>query len=72
MPEGSRCTWTSPSARVTDLDGHELIDFSLGDTAAMAGHSPPPTVAAVTRRFAEAGGATAMMPPRTLPLLPPN
>ena len=49
-------------ARVTDLDGHELLDFCLGDTAAMAGHSPLPTVAAVTRRFAEAGGATAMMP----------
>ena len=49
-------------ARVIDLDGHELLDFCLGDTAAMAGHSPPPTVAAVTRRFTDAGGATAMMP----------
>lgn len=49
-------------ARVTDLDGHELIDFSLGDTGAMAGHSPAPVVAAVTERFAEAGGATAMLP----------
>lgn len=37
-------------ARVTDLDGHELVDFCLGDTGAMAGHSarrrrgrdPPP------------------------------
>jgi glutamate-1-semialdehyde 2,1-aminomutase len=28
----------------------------------MAGHSPAPTVAAVTRRFAELGGATTMMP----------
>jgi len=28
-------------ARVTDLDGHELVDFCLGDTGAMAGHSPP-------------------------------
>lgn len=49
-------------ARVVDLDGHELIDFCLGDTGAMAGHSPEPTVAAVTRRYAELGGATAMMP----------
>ena len=48
--------------RVADLDGHELVDFSLGDTGAMAGHSPPATVAAVTARFAEAGGATTMMP----------
>ena len=30
-------------ARVTDIDGHSLTDFSLGDTAAMAGHSPPPS-----------------------------
>jgi glutamate-1-semialdehyde 2,1-aminomutase len=49
-------------ARVTDLDGHELIDFCLGDTGAMAGHSPAPTVEAVEHRLARAGGATAMMP----------
>ena len=48
--------------RVADLDGHELVDFCLGDTGAMAGHSPSATVAAVTARFAEAGGATTMMP----------
>ena len=28
-------------ARVTDIDGHEYVDFALGDTGAMAGHSPP-------------------------------
>jgi glutamate-1-semialdehyde 2,1-aminomutase len=49
-------------AHVEDLDGHDLIDFCLGDTGAMAGHSPAPTVDAVNRRFAELGGATAMMP----------
>ena len=49
-------------ARVTTLDGHELVDFCLGDTGAMAGHSPPATVAAVQARYADAGGATAMMP----------
>ena len=27
-------------ARVWDVDGHEYVDFSLGDTAAMAGHAP--------------------------------
>ncbi|TYB46314.1 transaminase [Actinomadura chibensis] len=53
---------SASGARVTDLDGHELIDFCLGDTGAMAGHSPAPTVAAVTRRYAELGGATAMLP----------
>ena len=49
-------------ARVTDLDGHTYIDLSLGDTGAMAGHSPASVVAAVHRRLAEAGGATAMLP----------
>ena len=27
-------------ARVTDVDGHEYVDFCLGDTGAMAGHAP--------------------------------
>jgi glutamate-1-semialdehyde 2,1-aminomutase len=49
-------------ATVTDLDGHRYVDLCLGDTAAMAGHSPAPTVAAVQRRYAELGGATAMLP----------
>jgi glutamate-1-semialdehyde 2,1-aminomutase len=49
-------------ATVTDLDGITYADFALGDTAAMAGHSPPPVVAAVNRRFADLGGASAMMP----------
>lgn len=49
-------------SRLVDLDGHELVDFCLGDTGAMAGHSPPATVAAVTRRYATAGGATTMLP----------
>jgi glutamate-1-semialdehyde 2,1-aminomutase len=49
-------------ARVVDVDGHELVDFCLGDTGAMAGHSPAATVAAVAARFADAGGATVMMP----------
>ena len=31
-------------ARLTDLDGHEYLDLCLGDTAAMAGHSPEPVV----------------------------
>ncbi len=48
--------------RITDLDGHEYVDFALGDTGAMAGHSPGPTVAAVTERIAELGGITTMMP----------
>lgn len=49
-------------ATVTDIDGISYADFALGDTAAMAGHSPAATVQAVARRFDELGGATAMMP----------
>lgn len=48
--------------RVTDVDGHTYIDFALGDTGAMAGHSPAPTVAAVQRRAGELGGITTMLP----------
>jgi glutamate-1-semialdehyde 2,1-aminomutase len=49
-------------ARLTDVDGHEYVDFCLGDTGAMAGHSPEPVVAAVAERFGTRGGATAMLP----------
>ena len=48
--------------RIVDVDGHEYIDFSLGDTAAMAGHSPRPTVEAVARRVGDLGGITTMLP----------
>ena len=39
-------------ARFTDVDGHEYVDFCLGDTAAMTGHSPEPTVRAVAEQAA--------------------
>ena len=48
--------------RITDVDGHTYIDFALGDTGAMAGHSPRATVEAVTRRLGELGGITTMLP----------
>ena len=48
--------------RVTDLDGHTYVDFALGDTGAMAGHSPAPVVEAVRRRIDTLGGMTAMLP----------
>jgi glutamate-1-semialdehyde 2,1-aminomutase len=35
-------------ARVTDIDGLAYVDFALGDTGAMAGHSPAPVVAQST------------------------
>jgi glutamate-1-semialdehyde 2,1-aminomutase len=53
---------TARGARVTDLDGHTYVDLCLGDTGAMAGHSPPAVVEAVRRRIADDGGLTAMMP----------
>lgn len=49
-------------SRVTDLDGHTYVDFALGDTGAMAGHSPAPTIAAIRRQVEEVGGITAMLP----------
>lgn len=48
--------------RVWDVDGHEYIDFALGDTGAMAGHSPQPTLDAVAHRMSELGGLTTMLP----------
>jgi glutamate-1-semialdehyde 2,1-aminomutase len=48
--------------RLTDIDGHTYVDFCLGDTGAMAGHSPEPTVRAIRRRIEELGGITAMLP----------
>jgi glutamate-1-semialdehyde 2,1-aminomutase len=48
--------------RITDVDGHEYVDFALGDTGAMAGHSPQPTVAAATERMGRLGGITTMLP----------
>ncbi|MDI1462490.1 transaminase [Catellatospora sp. KI3] len=48
--------------RITDVDGRSYLDFALGDTGAMAGHSPQPTVRAVARRLGTDGGATTMLP----------
>ncbi|WP_030528057.1 transaminase [Phycicoccus jejuensis] len=48
--------------RITDVDDHTYVDFALGDTGAMAGHSPAPTAAAVARRMGELGGITTMLP----------
>ncbi|HSC91568.1 MAG TPA: aspartate aminotransferase family protein [Gaiellaceae bacterium] len=47
-------------ARFRDVDGHEYVDFCLGDTGAMTGHSPEPTVRAVQERVAR--GITLMLP----------
>lgn len=47
-------------ARITDIDGHGLDDFCLGDTGSMFGHSPEPVAEAIR---AQAGcGLTYMLP----------
>ncbi len=48
--------------RIKDIDGNEIIDFALGDTGAMTGHSPKETVAAVRNRLENLGGITTMLP----------
>jgi glutamate-1-semialdehyde 2,1-aminomutase len=48
--------------RLVDADGHDYLDFALGDTGAMAGHSPAPVVAAVRQRMETLGGVTTMLP----------
>jgi glutamate-1-semialdehyde 2,1-aminomutase len=47
-------------ARFRDADGLEYVDFCLGDTGAMAGHSPAPTVRAVAEQARR--GITLMLP----------
>ena len=53
---------TARGNRITDVDGCEYVDFALGDTGAMAGHSPEATVKAVQQRIGVEGGITTMMP----------
>jgi glutamate-1-semialdehyde 2,1-aminomutase len=48
------------NARIVDVDGHEYIDFALGDTGAMAGHAPGPTARAAAHQAAH--GVTMMLP----------
>jgi glutamate-1-semialdehyde 2,1-aminomutase len=47
-------------AHFFDVDGHRYIDFCLGDTGAMTGHSPAATVSAVQQQL---GRGTALMLP---------
>ena len=48
--------------RIWDIDGHEYVDFALGDTGSMAGHSAPAVVAAISERISATGGLTTMLP----------
>jgi glutamate-1-semialdehyde 2,1-aminomutase len=47
-------------ARFVDVDGNSYIDFCLGDTGSMTGHSPAPTVAAIRDQVGR--GLTTMLP----------
>jgi glutamate-1-semialdehyde 2,1-aminomutase len=47
-------------ARFLDVDGIEYVDFCLGDTGAMTGHSPEPVVRAIAEQAAR--GITLMLP----------
>jgi glutamate-1-semialdehyde aminotransferase len=47
-------------AHFSDVDGHEYVDFCLGDTGAMAGHGPEATIRAVERQLRR--GITHMLP----------
>jgi glutamate-1-semialdehyde 2,1-aminomutase len=51
---------SASGAHFTDVDGHEYVDFCLGDTGAMAGHGPSATIEAVTRQLQR--GITHMLP----------
>ncbi len=45
---------------LTDADGHAYVDFCLGDTGAMFGHSPPAVADAIRRQAGQ--GLTTMLP----------
>ena len=73
MPGGVPMSWMSKwpgaypifvesalGARFTDADQNSYIDFCLGDTGSMTGHSPQPTVDAIQRQAAR--GLTSMLP----------
>jgi len=51
---------SAAGSRIVDADGHEYIDFCLGDTGAMTGHAPLATVKTVGE--VAAAGLTTMLP----------
>ena len=69
VPMNWMTEWASPFPLFVDsaagaafrcVDGHEYVDFCLGDTGAMAGHGPAPTIAAVEHQMRR--GITHMLP----------
>lgn len=47
-------------AHIRDIDGHDYVDFCLGDTGAMCGHAPEAISQAAFRQFVR--GTTTMLP----------
>ena len=69
VPMNWMTRWASPfplfvreahGAHFVCLDGHDYLDFCLGDTGAMTGHAPPAAVAAISEQAAR--GITTMLP----------
>jgi len=60
--QGSSPVWVADAegASFTDVDGNTYVDLCLGDTGAMAGHSPKIAVDAIAERAAN--GVTLMLP----------
>ena len=56
---------SASGARVVDVDGHEYIDFCLGDTGAMTGHSPAATVEVIAEQARR--GISLMLPTEDSP-----
>jgi glutamate-1-semialdehyde 2,1-aminomutase len=51
---------SAAGAHFTDVDGRRYLDLCLGDTGAMTGHAPEPSVLAIAERAAR--GVTFMLP----------
>ncbi len=56
---------SAQGANFTDIDGHDYVDFCLGDTGAMFGHSPKPVADALVRQAQR--GFTTMLPTEDAP-----
>jgi glutamate-1-semialdehyde aminotransferase len=51
---------SAKGAHFSDVDGNDYVDFCLGDTGAMVGHSPDASVAAIKKQLDK--GITFMLP----------
>ena len=51
---------SAKGAHFTDVDGNDYVDFCLGDTGSMVGHSPDASVAAIKKQLDK--GITFMLP----------